>query len=69
MRKFSLISCSKVLFPRDSQDVSQAEDEAVRRGGLNGQYELFTDVNLALQGQLTDMILNGTTGLSNTDTQ
>ena len=54
---------SKLLFPKEAQDMTVQKDaqngESVRRGGLNGQYEVFTEVNLALQEQLKDLILNG----------
>ena len=55
---------SKVLFPKEVKDQTMQKDaqngESVRRGGLNGQYEVFTEVNLSLQEQLKDLILNGT---------
>ena len=52
---------SKVLFPKEDQPSQKdaQNGESVRRGGINGQYELFTEVNLALQEQLKDLILNG----------
>ena len=54
--------CSQFLFPKKelAGDLAdRANDDAVRRGEVDGKYELFAQLNNSIKDEIKDLILNG----------